>query len=738
MGRLFAGLLSFVVGVQFTIGTLPFTLSFQSAQAQTCGANQKLDPIMGRCLSTAQASQVSQATAGCASAGDEAAQKKCYLNAAEASLASAEASGDVKESGKVSGDMLGMIMALGGLTAGVGFLASGAKCGPLRASAMIIAASSVAAFMGEILAAETYKNKMKKANETLAKINAGSQGTTKDGAQSNVMNATNVQEEAFKALIEKEEAVIAAANTKKKLYTLAMAGYAAAMVMAGIEVIKSVPPFGTPADAVCAPPSPNLTYVQTSPNKKDSMVLSYIDNYFKKNQRVKFSTYTENKQLQQSADWRSLQANVIEINLLRSGYMQSPDLAMLNDLKNIEEIDNNESFSLLKTLTVFADNLFISKAHALPLMGLGALGVTAAVALKVVVVSKVAGQLFTNPIARMALSTVLTANAVMAKSKASKEADKAKDRKSFLEKLREQVAESGAGLNCGSADAAQASANCKSTTPIGVTPDGASFNPGLASGTFGTTPNGADAVLGTPKCITNTGSYDPNCSCKSKNTCLNISGSLSGSVPSGVSLGSVPSDLDSITGGTLAGANLDEASLTSSAARLNKLNQDIAKKNPAIAKANADANKQADEITKSLADQIGLSGGSLASAGNSRNDSVLNANSPTEALEQLKDELKQEIGKVESTGSVAAPSGLDLSGIGGVSVEETPTLKEDTKLAEVMGSEFEMGNNDINTESSSNIFDIVSNRYRRSGIRRLFGAEQIIPTDTASPTDINR
>src|SRR5690606_28645789 len=132
--------------------------------------------------------------------------KQCYLNQAESALADAEANGDVKGEGKVKSDMMGMILTMGGLASSVGFLITGgnAKCGPFTTSAMIIAAASAAAFMGEVMSASAYKKKMKEANETLKKINEGSAATTKTGTQSSVVNATNVQQEAFNALIKKE------------------------------------------------------------------------------------------------------------------------------------------------------------------------------------------------------------------------------------------------------------------------------------------------------------------------------------------------------------------------------------------------------------------------------------------------------------------------------------------------------------------------------------------------------
>lgn len=745
MGRLLNQLLGTIVMAQLVLGTIPGAalIGMAHAQQSKCATGETWDAIMSRCMSGAQAAQVAATTASCSSAGDEAAQKKCYLQKAEAALADAEQKGEVKgEAGKQGGDMIGMVLSLGGLMAGAGFLMSGggAGCGPLKTSAIIMSAASMAAFMGEVMAASTYKKKMKEADESLKKINEASSGTTKTGSTSTVVNATNVQEEAFKALIQKEDAVIAAAATKKKLYMLATVGYAAAMVVAGFEL--SVP-MGVALSA--CKPIPASTFA--SGTGAIVYIDQYLENYFQKNQRVPFSTYVSQAPISSAETMGQLQAMIVETSLVQAGQssLSAQDVELVQHLnQQIFDVEK-EDLSLLKNLHRSAVSLMIPQAHAIP--GLALLGVSAAVLVASKGAAKAVGGLYANATTRLVLGGVLTGYSLLSIMKAGKEAGKAKDRKAFLEKLRLQVVEAGtAGLNCTSSDASQVSAACSAAGVSVSTPEGASYDPTLAAANFGVDPTAVDAALGKPKCITNTGSYDAACSCKANNTCLSIGNKIGGSgIPAGVNLGSAISDLDAINGGKLASTQLDGNALSSSATRLNKLNDAIAAKNPGIKSALENAKKEADAFNSKLTSQIGSSGG-LASAGgsgsSSSSDDLFNSKNATEALETVKEELKQEIGKIEAKDGAggAAAGGVDLSGIEeGLAPGDSAAGEEGKdKLAEVMASEYEMGNNDINTETSSNIFDIVSNRYKRSGIRRLFGSEAVIPVDKPAATEVNR
>jgi hypothetical protein len=53
-----------------------------------------------------------------------------------------------------------------------------------------------------------------------------------------------------------------------------------------------------------------------------------------------------------------------------------------------------------------------------------------------------------------------------------------------------------------------------------------------------------------------------------------------------------------------------------------------------------------------------------------------------------------------------------------------------------MGQEMDMGNNDINSGENTNLFDVLSNRYKRSGMRRLFDEEGKTKADAPSNSDI--
>ena len=61
---------------------------------------------------------------------------------------------------------------------------------------------------------------------------------------------------------------------------------------------------------------------------------------------------------------------------------------------------------------------------------------------------------------------------------------------------------------------------------------------------------------------------------------------------------------------------------------------------------------------------------------------------------------------------------------------------EDIEVAEVMGKEIDTGDSDVNTSSHTNIFEVLSNRYQRSGMRRLFEGNSTAPVDAPSKTEL--
>lgn len=621
-------LITLIVAMQMFLGTIPYSPLQSTAWAESCSSGLVFNSILGRCLSSEQASQVAQAAQQCEALGTDAAKKQCYVDAAEGRLNDAVAKGDVSEAGKVKGGGISNILVLGGLAASIGFLASKGQC-PGATSAYLIAGGSAAVLAGEILAKKTYKKKMKKAQEKLKEINDSSEGTTASGATSEIVDATNVQVEAFNALIMQEDAVISASKTKKKLYMLATAAYGAATVMAAMEMFKG-------PSAICTTESGKA----------------------------------------------AAEAKAEEI---AEGGAPAPEIKI-------------------------ASNGF--------------------------------GKLFAAPPTRTALAGLLTANNVFMMKKISKEEKKAKERKKFLEELRDQVMASGNAFNCTSADRSNpGNLNCYCYGTDGKL-NPSRNNSQVCSGLFqGNNLAGTSYSTGSGEaipnfCTSNSGALDETCSCKSTNTCLTISG-ISGNLgANGINLGSIPSTLDAVNGGTLNGANLDGNALTAQAASLKNTATAIEAKNPLVAKANQKAKIQGDGMVAAASNRIGSS--PLASSGgfDSLGDSMMQAKSPEEALAAI----KQEIGRVETStgGSVSGTRSSEEQlnfGLGGGTPSGGVTIDEG-QLAAVMENSLANGNSDISS-SNGNIFQILSNRYQRSGMRRLFGAESL-PLEDANESDINK
>lgn len=636
--KLMSKFLAWIISAQLILGALPHSPVKMVAWAETCPAGLQFNSILGRCLSTEQASRVAQASQQCESQSTVAAKRQCYYAAAEGQLKDAETNGEVSKAGKVKGDALTQILTLAGLTASVAFLVMNKGDCKGATSAYLIAGGSAAVVAGEILASKTYKKKMKAAKEKLEKINASSKGKTSESTTSEVVDATNVQVEAFEALISQEEAVIAASGTKKKLYMLSTAAYGAATVMAGLEWIKG------PA-AVCASTTAQATA--------------------------------------------------------------------------------------------------LSQAQAMPTDTLAQLAAQAGASASAALMPVAGGyvKLFALPATRTALAGVLTANNIRMIAKIDKESKKAKERKKFLEELRDQVMAAGAGFNCTSADRSNpGSPNCYCYGSDGKANPArnnsqvcaALFkNNNLASNGYST--GSGEAIPNF--CTTATGTLDEGCSCRASNSCLTLGG-LSGNLGgSGINLGSIPTTLNSVNNGAINGASLDEGSLTAQAARLSQISKQIEDKNPQIAKANKEARQLADATLRATSGALPAdsSGGSSADFG----EALLANQTPEQALNAI----KQEIGRVEAAAAASnvtgtrSEEGLDFSGLGASSPAGGVTLDEG-QLAAAVENNLANGNSDINT-SNGTLFQILSNRFQRSGMRRLFG-EPGLPAERPNESDISK
>lgn len=772
--KLFSMFFAYIIGFQLVVGAIPHHALNSSAWADTCSSGLQWNEMLGRCVTTAQASQLADASKMCESQSDEAAKRQCYRDVVDGKMKDE----GVAEAGKIKMGMIPVAMAMISLASAAAFLMTGgpAKC-PGATSAYLMVGGAVAVMAGEVMSAMTYKKKLKAAEEKFKSIADSSKSDDKSSSDNS--SATSAQGEAFQAMIELEEATISAAKTKNMLYMVATAAYAAAAVMSAIETMRyqaamiavMYPPTSAPAKAeiisqTCADALTSngintevqhYAFLGTDEMPLDrqapsSLAEAYVDNFFTKKQNVNFSSY-----LLSNADSSS---NVTEFSyliqeqlMLRQGANAGPSYAGYHEIRNQIESrfhHTQEEFSAMKVASNVINSFWVPEAKAgvgdfLPLAamagGLTLAGLSGgAFALK---------KLYLLPMSRMALAAAMTANNIFMISKTNKEKSKAEERKKFIENLKAQVEAAGAEFGCANNDRNNLSKpNCYCYS------EGGGLNPSRVNSAtcknlFGAKPllasgkaNNPTAVSNQKNCVTSKGALDSSCSCRTSNTCVSVkSPSVIGNVPAGNVLGNLPQTLNGLNSGSLSAADINGEQFGTLAARLKNMNDKLINdpKNKALALEVKKAKAQGEKAVKDI--ERGLGGSMLATGPSSGSGGFTNASSPAAALEAMKNDLSQQIKGYEGNvvpvaGGTAARKTDDfsldaLSGTGGVTVS-------DEQLAEAMNSQYDMGNSDINTDSGANIFSILSSRYQRSGMRRLFGGEALVPADKPASTEISR
>ena len=240
-------------------------------------------------------------------------------------------------------------------------------------------------------------------------------------------------------------------------------------------------------------------------------------------------------------------------------------------------------------------------------------------------------------------------------------------------------------------------------------------------------------------CVDQNFGVDPSCSCRNrkgsdgKNTCMkttagfNTAGFSPGTFKM-ISTGAGPAN--DLFNGVYSGADITDSG-TINAARIKKAADDmLAKTDP---KGAAAVNKMAKDLERSL---LATAGGYSMASSASRPIPM----NPKAAAEELKKEIEENKGEIDVTtaGKVESGGGSDTP------AEEMPEFgmtedmanAQETEIAEVMSQNLDMGGSDINTGSSTNIFEVLSNRYQRSGMRRLFDEKGETKADAPAKTDI--
>lgn len=754
--KFFASLLTYAIGLQLMVGAIPNTPVSWVAYGQSCGSGLQWNSTLNRCLTTEEAAKVQEANAECMKKETVDAQRACLNASLVARVQDAESKGEISGHKGQSAATIQIMIAFAAVAAGGLFLLTGGGDCPGATSAWLMIGGGAAVIAGELMSSMTYKKEMKKAEEKLAKAGEGSANS--DGSSDN-STATNVQADAFEAMIQKEQATIKAGKTKKNLYMVSLAAYGAAAALAAWEVFRYYNPYDPSAKVELTCPTayaPTPVGASTS-TKTDQMyaareasspAATYVDNYFLNKQRVPFTHYVSHNLAITTTDFDSFIAVNTELERLRKGHTTSMnaieyEVLMAGAAEANRNFDHS-MFNEIRDIYVEVKNqVLIPKAHA-AVTGLFTLMSEAWKSTTLSAGDKFK-KLYSNPMTRLIFAGILTTNSMIMMNNASKEIKKAEERKSFMEKLRTQVMASGSAFGCSTADR-----NSNLSKPqCYCYQEGGTLNPARSKSAtckqyFGDKPQLASNTLNSTdvsnekSCITSTGGFDSSCSCRKSNTCVTVkTPKVIGNTPSASVLGNLPATLNGLNSGALSAADVDTNNMGSLAARLNgikdKLLADPKNKKFAdmVKKEQEKVNKLVDGIRRDLAAAPPIASSSPT------NSSFMGATNPSEALEKMKADLKQEIKGYEggvvnmNNGAAAAKKdefSLDGLNAGGVTIADEG-LENQAKLDEIMAAQYEMGDSEINSDPGANIFQILTNRYQRSGMRRLFGAEKVVPAD---------
>ena len=234
-------------------------------------------------------------------------------------------------------------------------------------------------------------------------------------------------------------------------------------------------------------------------------------------------------------------------------------------------------------------------------------------------------------------------------------------------------------------------------------------------------------------CLDQSQNVDAACACRAKKSCMKITSglSMSGFSPGSfkmISAGGAPAQ--DLFNGNVGGADIADSAGINAVNIRKAADAMLAKVDPAGFKTK---NSFASGLEKGL--MASSSGLSMGSGGGM---SAL-PTSPAGAAAALDKELKA---NKEDTAQKAASKyhGADFND----EIEIDPAAvatdeaggTEELEIAEVMGKEMDLGDSDINKGSNTNIFDVLSNRYKRSGMRRLFEDQSAAPVDAPSKTEL--
>jgi hypothetical protein len=707
----------------FTLIVFNLSLPFPMVYAEDCTSPYVADAD-GKCVLPEAAAQMRDAAIECAQITDKAERDRCYRDNAQGSVTNANITnnqGDqnVLTSTAMKGAISGFVAYLGAMNL-IKLKQKGA-CYRIQSAAFMMGAA-LAAIAAEVSANLYYKIQLRKAAKTYQEQTTSEVASTENTDQL-FSKANDTQRKAFDYLIEKEKHMKTAATIKAVGHGVAGGLYLTAMVFG---IIESMP-------------------MQQLTSQCQEVLQTIMDFGIVKNQFDPFNTYQLFK----------------EINL------------PLYSTAKISEEKRIYQKVLLELLSQFS----ISSAHAQTDAGekyydtdvqfgdvFEEFGAILGGAMGGLSVGSLLGkmgwfnQLLVSPVTRASLSGVMAGYSTYLAIDAGKVAGKTQSRIDEIEKLKKGfLPENGPTMSgCKVEDRQNPQMPTCYCYLAGGGRDESKSNSPICKGQWGSAPNLGKtdydesdyASMQNKGCVGKDLKVDFFCKCKKdknaggKNTCqkqagtFNISG-LGGAAWPGQALGGV----DAMTNGDYQTGILDPAAQSKLAANIKSLLSDMGK-NKKYKKYKDKIDASMPKLEASIQNQFKALDPKvqrgLAALGGASTSSALSQLDPKEAVKEVENDIKNNITQKtleapksnnENEDEMDFNFGGNNPAEGGVVVEGEDPMNKDFDYG---------GNMDINQNQSASLFQVLSNRYQQSGLRRLFDINQKTEAPSASETDINK
>lgn len=766
--RTFFRLLTLILCVELIVSPLNPTLSLMAQNAfadQSCPAGHQYDSVLNRCLTKDETTKVLNATAECN--GDA----ECYKRNAQDAFQEEVSKGNAPEKAKEGGAI--NTVAKIGATAGavtyaiLGFSKAKSTCTSKAFWGMI--AGGVAAFAGDTLANMQHKKRLQEIKKDWGKIvNPEEANGDKDKERDTSIEA---QSEAFEMLARAEDSLAQAAKMKKNVFMIATAAYAVTAALSAYEIIKEKmleaqvtsgqAGAATALDAhrqqnMCKP-TPAAASIN---NPKESLY-----SYYTMTETFNLKAHLQLEyNLKHSKDMAALVVNTdalmgkapsLEEYERVQEYLYVPELkekdvfesfrdisyAVLQNLNPINSANAEEKKGEVNTNAAKAYKEDEGKGFDFLSLGAGAAAGFAA--------AKMLGPKLMRSEGRLAFSGVMGAMTMMMAMHAGKQAEAATKRAELLRKMKaEFMSASGAIYACKSEDRNDpGKPNCYCYTAENQRNQNrgsSAICQNLWSGvnTASTNYSSSGSNTSAKVCVTNTQQTDPLCKCKTTKTCMKVGLSgLSGLNTGTMSMLSSSLDpLNKFTNGDLDAGSVDASSLQANAAKVNAFTDKLKK-----SKELADVSKKNPKLEKDIMKTLNAGGSGLGGAGAPLLGSTSSSGMPTnpgEAARMLEKEIEEE-GPTSVAGgsdSLAAPvngTGAEPEMDFGLSQDQLSA--QENQIAEIMKQDLDFGNaSDTHPDANANIFEVLSNRYQRSGMKRLFAEEPATPKPTAQVEQLKK